>query len=697
MNNEIINDDTPIFGKYKTVSEIKKLPIISAIQVISKMKVSEVKEYLVKWIFESHYSKLPLYGSLTQRIKKLNNKICYNYIISNCFDEIDPLNFCTSNTILNDKCLNIIKSLHEIEPSANGTFMDYLIRRIICEINQEIFEDDRVKSQTNLHNFSINYEFKKFVGGVQKNLSAYIIFCKDIRDSVKTDLNNKQIMSEMANKWKNIDADTKKKYEQLASEDKKRYLREQEGVQEKQLWQFIAGDGIGRWIISDEPDIKSNVKSYLENKERFIELERKNEWLKIKYRSGWTGWVRYLVPDVENTLGVSGNINDYVPNKWFKQIDNGDDNHYCESGCKTEIMNFSTGDNFIFPYCQNMCYAKAQDTKNYKTKDILKEIYIVSCCHRQAIEAYYDVPNQDKFNLMMNKIDELCIPEFIEQLFILCKSLLTNYKTVFLNPSLGSKNLINGDCDIVIDDNLIDIKCTNGNKDILEILQLLGYSSLLKNNEKYNIRINNISILNLLKGEYTVYNIKNISDNNLLKYLHLLMNKCNNTTSAKRNKKNKITEFKYLSDPVSHSEPVKPVHPEYPIGRINANTGTITNVASTNNNSNSIIERCFPQKKDIENEHFDDYKKWKNGINYITNRKIKIGGKTHTRLKEKIIKDLTKYPALMDEYVYNEIVDDIIEKIKKLKKWTDFIEFEGKKYGIPAHLYKNYINKKIDF
>ena len=648
-----INDNTPLIGKYKTVGEIKKIPIISAIQIISKMKPSNITDYLVKWLFESHYSKLPLTGSLTQRIRKLNNKICYNYIISNCFDGIDPLNLCTTTPILNDKYLSIIKSLHEIEPSANGTFMDYLIRRIMCEIKQETFEDDRAKSQTNLHNFSINYELKKHLDGVQKNLSAYIIFCNDVRDSVKSnlELNNKQIMSELGNKWKNVDDDTKKKYEQLAYEDKERYLREQNGVQEKQLWQFIAGDGTGRWIISKEPDIKSDINSYLENNERFIELERKNEWLKIKYRSGWTGWVRYLVPDVEHILDVSGNINDYVPNKWFKQIDKGGDDHYCETGCKIEQICFSTGDDFIFPYCQNMCYVKAQDTKNYKTKDILKEIYIVSCCHRQAIESYGNYfPNQDKFNLMMNKIDELCIPEFIDQLFNLCKSLLTNYKTVFLNPALGAKGLINGDCDVVIDDNLIDIKCTNGNKDILEILQLLGYSSLLKNNEKYNIRINNISILNLLKGEYTVYNIKIISDNSLLKYLQLLMNKHNKkeillpSSHAIKTKEDDIVKFKEKETIFYRSISSKAVVSN---GRVRYN-----------------IEKFNEMNESSELQN--DYKKWKDGINYITNRKIKIGGKIHTQLKEKfmikdgfrsiLFEDLTKIkelssPALRDEYL----------------------------------------------
>ena len=47
-----------------------------------------------------------------------------------------------------------------------------------------------------------------------------------------------------------------------------------------------------------------------------MDLPSTVEWLKIKYK-GVVGWVRYLVPDVEITKGVNGNINDYVPNKWF--------------------------------------------------------------------------------------------------------------------------------------------------------------------------------------------------------------------------------------------------------------------------------------------------------------------------------------------------------------------------------------------
>ena len=101
-------------------------------------------------------------------------------------------------------------------------------------------------------------------------------------------------------------------------------------------------------------------------------------------------------------------------------------------------------------------------------------------------------------------------------------------KKILLNPALGGKDIpIPADCDIVIDDTLIDLKCTRGNKYILEILQLLGYASLLKYNTEYNMRMVNVCIINLLHGECKIYNIENILDENLFEYLRLLMNKYN--------------------------------------------------------------------------------------------------------------------------------------------------------------------------
>lgn len=104
-----------------------------------------------------------------------------------------------------------------------------------------------------------------------------------------------------------------------------------------------------------------------------------------------------------------------------------------------------------------------------------------------------------------------------------------------------------------------------------------------------------------------------------------------------------------------------------------------------------------------------NYQKWKEGINYKTNRKIKIGGPTHKKLdcfykyiggfgrvyiddvininqldylKEtfEIAKDIRDKNDEIDKY--NDIVKSIIAKIKNLQKWDEFIEFEGKCYGL---------------
>ena len=119
---------------------------------------------------------------------------------------------------------------------------------------------------------------------------------------------------------------------------------------------------------------------------------------------------------------------------------------------------------------------------------------------------------------------------------------------------------------------------------------------------------------------------------------------------------------------------------------------------------NNIFEKLNEMNEDIELQN--NYKKWKDGINYKTNRKIEIGGKIHKKLEyEKFMVNGISFDKLnsinKDEYLketkkiineididnaiikyYNELVDSIIEKIKKLEDWNDFVEFEGKYYGI---------------
>lgn len=448
-----INDNTPILGKYKTVGEVKNAKIKSAIQVITRMKVSKEKTYLCKWLFDTHYLKKKFKGNLTERIKNIENKNCYNHIINHCFDGIDPLEVYKTFPILNDNCIKIIQSLHTVDSSGTGIFMDYLIRRIINEVRQTKFEDRRVDSHTSLDKIII------------KN--------------------------------------------------------------DKHLWQFNGDDEIGGWKVCKEPEIKSTEIISIQDKDRFIELERKDEWLKIKYKKN-IGWVRYLVPDVSFTKGVSGNIKDYVPNKWFKKIEK-EDCHYCESGCKMKMEQLclykeTEPNECVFPYCQNMCYMKVQNTTKYKTTEVLKELYIVSCCHSESFGA---CPSQYKFDEIINILDKVNTSDFISPLIKICESLLFNCNKVLLNPALGCEDTpIPADCDIVIDDILIDIKCTKEDKDISEILQLLGYTSLLKYN-KYNMCMNNVCIINLLQGKCKIYNIENISDDNLLEFLNLLTNKYN--------------------------------------------------------------------------------------------------------------------------------------------------------------------------
>ena len=128
---------------------------------------------------------------------------------------------------------------------------------------------------------------------------------------------------------------------------------------------------------------------------------------------------------------------------------------------------------------------------------------------------------------------------------------------------------------------------------------------------------------------------------------------------------------------------------------------------------NSVFEKLNEMNGDAELQN--DYKKWKDGINYKTNRKIKIDGKIHRELKQKfmiytcggVLFD-TLNSINTDEYLqetnqiineidfenaiikdYNKLIDSIIEKIQKLEKWNDFIVFEGKCYGITSKVLNN--------
>lgn len=141
----------------------------------------------------------------------------------------------------------------------------------------------------------------------------------------------------------------------------------------------------------------------------------------------------------------------------------------------------------------------------------------------------------------------------------------------------------------------------------------------------------------------------------------------------------------------------------------------------------NTLKKAMKMNKNIE--LLNDYNKWKNGINYITNRKIQFDGKIHQELKRKFIIDffccrlsdefnkiITPEHILFEDIInidrhkylketklivdeinknnteikkYNVFVDDIIEKIKNLQKWNDYIEFNGIKYGLTNTIIDN--------
>jgi hypothetical protein len=140
----------------------------------------------------------------------------------------------------------------------------------------------------------------------------------------------------------------------------------------------------------------------------------------------------------------------------------------------------------------------------------------------------------------------------------------------------------------------------------------------------------------------------------------------------------------------------------------------------------NIINRSYPECKNETSTYsrytdkvFDEYikmkenpinyEKWKAGVNYKTNRNLVIGGSTHNKLKNDfMIKyidcniqcsvffedlvgiDCLKYLQETENInqnnetvkLHNKNIREVVNKINKLEKWDDYVEFEGLKYGI---------------
>ena len=182
------------------------------------------------------------------------------------------------------------------------------------------------------------------------------------------------------------------------------------------------------------------------------------------------------------------------------------------------------------PYCRLHSYNLTKLTKIYKTQDIIKEIFITSLSHG---EAFGMCPNQDNVNRILEILGSNLF-DLYTPLMILCKNIIENKELIKLNPVFGGKLKppvdkynIPSDADLIINDCLIDIKCTKNksNSKCCEILQLLGYSALSSFNADNHKKINKIMILNILEGSIYKIDISNITNKNYENYINY--NLCN--------------------------------------------------------------------------------------------------------------------------------------------------------------------------
>jgi hypothetical protein len=377
--------------KYKTIGDLKKAGIRSMIQVTARMDGCIGRDYLDKWLWDTYYSKKEMLGNLTMIIHNISNSICYREIMKRCFNNVDILSNSTTKEILSKTSINLITELHAISPSMLGTFIDYLMRRIISELSGTLFVDSRSNGAKHTCKSAINYE--------EKSLSELKELCRN--DGVYT------------------------KYDDSGEMDKEEMIQ----------------------YLNETTNCKFMIK--------------------------------------------------------------------CMNNC-------------MLPICQFLCYKKTKNTVEYKTKDIIVEIFITSLFHS---EAFGRAPQQEHFNKIYERLTknttvaDILIPALTE----LCDELIKDKHNIILNPALGGElddidSSIPSDADLVIDDTLFDIKCTKIQYPILEITQLLGYSSLMMLNKEYRTKINKIAIINILSGKITTYNIDFINKDNCIKYIKVLTN-----------------------------------------------------------------------------------------------------------------------------------------------------------------------------
>jgi hypothetical protein len=360
----------------------------------------------------------------------------------------------------------IINDLYSINPRMTGNFIDILMKRLISEINQELFYCNKA-------------QFRLIHPNNKSNLTH-------ILTSLKHD--NTYIF-----------------------------------------------DIYNSWNIYKDSCLDSNIISVLHKGNIITIIDKKDEWINIKF-DHIIGWIRIKSCRFLNKMDKDYHKCNFQCKFLLKQHE-----LLCKNGNKI---------GYILPLCRYDSYNKTMDTINYKTSDIISEIFITSLCQYNRIYNSTDIDNYLKYlnNDVVNNDKDLN-DNFIIPLYSICLTLLHEKSNILVNENISfnyESEYVGAECDLILDNTIIEIKCSKTfqkyiinpnsqlpNNNVLDfhkkiinnkiLSQLLGYSAMLLLNPKYNIKVNTICIVNILEGNITIYNIHKLQESQFKTFLNKLI------------------------------------------------------------------------------------------------------------------------------------------------------------------------------
>jgi hypothetical protein len=113
------------------------------------------------------------------------------------------------------------KAVNAITDETSHEILVELVKKHLTEIEKSVKKTAKKTSKS--------VKKKKDPAAPKKNCSSYIFFCKDMRESVKSEnpgLKGTEITKEIANLWKKLEEDGKGPFIEKAEADKQRYLDE---------------------------------------------------------------------------------------------------------------------------------------------------------------------------------------------------------------------------------------------------------------------------------------------------------------------------------------------------------------------------------------------------------------------------------------------------------------------------------------